>query len=197
MKTKVSYSWPNFRIDPSWTLFLDRDGVINRRLPMAYVREWDEFMFLDGVLESLPKMSFLFTRIFIVTNQAGIEKGLMSHEMLHEIHHKMLDVILFHGGKIDEIYYCPFTADLDPLCRKPNPGMALEAKKDFPEIEFSKSLMIGDSDSDIEFGNRLGMRTILVGDNNEAISKTTLAVPDAKMNSLADVADYFFQMTFP
>lgn len=197
MKTKVSYSWPNFRIDPSWTLFLDRDGVVNRRLPMAYVREWDEFMFLDGVLESLPKMSFLFTRIFIVTNQAGIEKGLMSHEMLHEIHHKMLDVILFHGGKIDEIYYCPFTADLDPLCRKPNPGMALEAKKDFPEIEFSKSLMIGDSDSDIEFGNRLGMRTILVGDNNEAISKTTLAVPDAKMNSLADVADYFFQMTFP
>jgi D-glycero-D-manno-heptose 1,7-bisphosphate phosphatase len=197
MKTKVSYSWPNFRIDPSWTLFLDRDGVVNRRLPMAYVREWDEFMFLDGVLESLPKMSFLFTRIFIVTNQAGIEKGLMSHEMLHEIHHKMLDVILFHGGKIDEIYYCPFTADLDPLCRKPNPGMALEAKKDFPEIEFSKSLMIGDSDSDIEFGNRLGMRTILVGDNNEAISKTTLTVPDAKMNSLADVADYFFQMTFP
>ena len=197
MKTKVSYSWPNFKIDASWTLFLDRDGVVNKRLPMAYVTKWDEFECLEGVLEALPKMSSLFGRIVVVTNQAGIEKGLMSHEMLHEIHHKMLDVILFHGGKIDEIYYCPYKPDLDPLCRKPNPGMALEAKKDFPEIDFSRSLMIGDSDSDIEFGNRLGMKTILVGDNNEAGSSTTLSVPDAKMNSLADVANYFFQLVFP
>lgn len=74
----------------------------------------------------------------MVTNQAGIEKGLMSHEMLHEIHHKMLDVILFHGGKIDEIYYCPYKPDLDPLCRKPNPGMALEAKKIFLRLIFQE-----------------------------------------------------------
>ncbi|MFZ1704306.1 MAG: HAD family hydrolase [Saprospiraceae bacterium] len=194
IKTKISNSWPNFKINDSWTLFLDRDGVINKRIPYAYVREWSEFEFLEGVLDALAKFNTLFEKIVIVTNQAGIEKELMSHEMLHEIHEKMMEVITFHGGRIDEIYYCPFKADLDPLCRKPNPGMALEAQKDFPNIEFKKSLMIGDSDSDIAFGNRLGMKTILVGKNQDVYKFETLSIPDAKMSSLADVAEYFFYL---
>ena len=193
MKTKAVFSWPTFRIDPGWTLFLDRDGVINRRIPMAYVTKWEEFIFLDGVLEALAKLASRFQTICIVTNQAGIEKELMTHEMLAEVHHQMLDYILYHGGRIDEIYYCPYTATLDPLCRKPNPGMALEAKKDFPHIEFKRSLMVGDSDSDIVFGNQLGMKTILVGDNPEAMSHAHNAIPDARMANLADVAEYFYQ----
>lgn len=194
IKTKIPFSWPTFRTDTSWSLFLDRDGVINRRIPYGYVTDWSEFEFLDGVLDALAKLSARFDKIFIVTNQAGIEKELMSHEMLHVIHQKMMEYITYHGGRVDEIYYCPYKADLDPLCRKPNPGMALEAKKDFPDIDFKKSLMVGDSDSDMMFGNRLGMKTILVGDNPDARSGDSMSVPDARMISLADVADYFFEI---
>ena len=128
MQSKIPFSWPNFKISSDWTLFLDRDGVINERLPDDYIKTWEEFIFLSGVLEALSIFSLFFQRIFIVTNQAGIEKGVISHEGLHEIHDKMMEIIMYHGGRIDEIYYCPFKADLDPLCRKPNPGMALQAK---------------------------------------------------------------------
>jgi histidinol-phosphate phosphatase family protein len=137
----------------------------------------------------------LFYRIFIVTNQAGIEKGLLSHEQLQSIHEQMLEFIQYHGGRVDEIYYCPFTAGTDPLCRKPNPGMALEAAREFPDIQFTRSLMVGDSDSDIAFGNRLGMKTILVGDKPDNHFSMPDALPDTRMSSLLDVAKYFQALT--
>ncbi len=190
IKTHISYSWPKIKnLSPEWTLFLDRDGVINERKVDEYITVWQDFKFLPGVLDALAIFSNIFGRIFIVTNQAGIEKGLMNHEDLEAIHQNMMEYIIYHGGRIDEIYYCPYKPDLDPLCRKPNPGMALEAKKEFPEIEFSKSIMIGDSDSDIAFGNNLGMKTILVGnkaDNNFSLPNS---IPDFKVSSLKDVAD--------
>ncbi len=189
LKTQISYSWPKINITPEWTLFLDRDGVINERKVDEYITRWDDFHFLPGVLEALSIFSNLFSKIFIVTNQAGIEKGLMSHEDLERIHQNMMEYILYHGGRIDEIYYCPYKADLDPLCRKPNPGMALEAQKDFPKINFSKSIMVGDSDSDIAFGNNLGMKTILVGEKAENNFLLPNSIPDFKVGSLKDVAD--------
>ncbi len=194
MGVLIPFSWPTFQISPEWTLFLDRDGVINERLPGDYVREWDSFSFLPGVLEALGLLSGLFGRIIVVTNQAGIEKGLMTHEQLTQIHELMMEYIRYHGGDIDEIYYCPYTAASEPFCRKPNPGMALEAVKDFPEIRLSKSLMVGDSDSDIAFGNRLGMKTILVGDKPDNRFALADSIPDCKMASLADVAAYFHSL---
>jgi histidinol-phosphate phosphatase family protein len=190
MQTKVSFSWPNFHVGPDWTLFLDRDGVINRRIPNDYVKTWEEFSFLPGVLEAIEIFGMYFSRIFIVTNQAGIEKGIMTHESLKEIHDQMLEYISYNGGHIDEVYYCPFTSLSDPLCRKPNPGMALEAQKDFPEIRFEKSVMIGDSDSDIVFGNNLGMRTILVGNKGDNTFGSLRSIPDCKLDSLSDYAHY-------
>lgn len=195
MKTKILHSWPSFKIKSDWTLFLDRDGVINHRIPGEYVKNWNEFRFLDGVLDALSLFNLMFDKIFIVTNQAGIEKELMTHDQLHDIHRQMMEYITYHGGRIDEIYYCPYKPDLDPLCRKPNPGMALEAKREFPTIDFKKSLMIGDSDSDIIFGNRLGMKTILVGDNKENLLADSLSLPDARMYGLADVARYFYELS--
>ncbi len=190
MQTKVSFSWPQFNVGPDWTLFLDRDGVINHRIPNDYIKTWEEFRFLPGVLDALGIFSLYFSRIFIVTNQAGIEKGIMTHESLKEIHDQMLEYITYNGGRVDEIYYCPFTALSDPLCRKPNPGMALEAKKDFPEIKFEKSVMIGDSDSDIVFGNNLGMRTILVGRKADNNFGSLRSIPDCRLDSMADYATY-------
>ena len=189
MHIKIPFSWPNFKFDNSWSLFLDRDGVINERIVGDYIREWDTFKFLPGVLEALEVFAALFTRICIVTNQAGIEKGLYTHEQLKAIHDQMMEYIRYHGGRIDEIYYCPYKPDLDPLCRKPNPGMALEAQKDYPDIIFEKSVMIGDSYSDIVFGNQLGMKTILVGNNPGTVNSLN-AIPDSRMSSLKDFADY-------
>lgn len=190
MEAKIPFNWPKFKFDATWSLFLDRDGVINKRRPDDYVKTWDEFIFLPGALNALEVFSMHFRRIFIVTNQAGIEKGILSHESLDKIHDQMLETIHYHGGRVDEIYYCPYTSALDPLCRKPNPGMALEAKKDFPDIDFHHCIMVGDSDSDIIFGNNLGMKTILVGDKvGNQFSKAN-ATPDCRMDSLSDFARY-------
>ncbi|MBL0025664.1 MAG: HAD-IIIA family hydrolase [Saprospiraceae bacterium] len=194
MTTKIQFSWPKFKFDNSWSLFLDRDGVINERLPGDYIKNWEEFKFLPRVLTSLEVFSISFRRIFVVTNQAGIEKGILNHEILKDIHNHMMEYIQFHGGRIDEIYYCPFKADLDPLCRKPNPGMALQAKKEFPDIEFKKCIMVGDSDSDIEFGNNLGMKTILVGNKGDNLFGNKNSFPDCRLASLPDLANYITGM---
>lgn len=151
-------------IDYTWTLFLDRDGTINKRLPGRYVQFWEDFEFLPHALEGLHILATLFERIIIVTNQQGIEKGIMTDEELHQVHTSMITEIQEVQGRIDNIYYCPHLAIHEPLCRKPNPGMALQAKEDYPEIEFSKSIMVGDMPSDIQFGNRLGMQTVKIGD---------------------------------
>jgi histidinol-phosphate phosphatase family protein len=153
----------SFNIDSTWTLFLDRDGVINKRIFGDYVKNPEGFEFIDGALEAINLLTPLFQRIVLVTNQQGIGKGVMSVQDLALIHEKMLAEIRDTDGRIDGIFYCPELAENDPICRKPNMGMGLEAQKQFPEIDFSKSIMVGDSPSDIEFGNRLGMRSIFIG----------------------------------
>ena len=154
-------------IDKSWTLFLDRDGVINEHRPEDYVKNEAEFVWIDGSKEAIRDLSKLFGRIVVVTNQQGIGKGLMSEYDLEKIHWNMQREVEEIGGKIDRVYYCPYVAQVKPKCRKPETGMAEQAKTDFPEIDFKKSIMIGDSRSDIEFGTRLGMITVKVGNEGE------------------------------
>lgn len=151
----------DLNIDGSWTLFLDRDGVINRRISRGYVTDWEKFEFLPGVEKAIKIFSGIFSRIVVVTNQQGIGKGLMTKEQLTEIHQKMVEHIDFAGGRIDAIYYCPALEEENSPYRKPAPGMAYKAKEDFPGIEFLKSLMVGDTESDIEFGHRAGMYTVM------------------------------------
>lgn len=141
------------------TLFLDRDGVINRHLHGNYVKTWEEFEFLPGILDALARWSKQCKHIIVVTNQRGVGKGIMTKETLLNIHNKMVTEIKKNGGRIDKIYYCTALTDDDPY-RKPNLGMAFEAKKDFPDIDFKKSIMIGDSESDMVFGRKAGMSVI-------------------------------------
>lgn len=152
-------SWIN---DNRPTLFLDRDGVINKRIPGAYVEKVEQFNFFPNLAEHFKILNKFFSRVIVVTNQQGIGKELMTHEDLAVVHDYMLFEIEMNDGVVDAVYYCPELADFDPPCRKPNPGMALEAKTNFPDIDFKNSLMVGDSESDIQFGNRLGMKTLLV-----------------------------------
>lgn len=170
------------RVDNDWTLFLDRDGVINHKIPNDYVKSVDEFEFKDGVLTAMTKLRQYFRRIIVVTNQQGIGKEIMSHEDLYNVHNYMMVMMEDYNAPIDGVYYCPHLAVLDPLCRKPNPGMALEAQKDFPEIRFHKSIMVGDSVSDIEFGHRLKMKTVLVGN-------TDCDLQDYRVSDLEDLLD--------
>ena len=167
-----------------WSLFLDRDGVINRRLVDDYVKSWEEFEFLPGVLEAIALFARKFQHIFVVTNQQGIGKGLMGEEDLQEIHRRMLDEIQKAGGRIDRIYHCPsLAADQSPR-RKPNPGMALQAGEEFPEVDFSKSIMAGDSVSDMEFGRNAGMHCVFIG------SPDDYPEADAYFDSLAAFAGF-------
>jgi histidinol-phosphate phosphatase family protein len=160
-------SLSTLNIDPSWTLFLDRDGVINRRIVDDYVKKWEDFEFLEDVLKAMEIFDKKFGRIVIVTNQQGIGKGLMRHEDLELIHKNMQYEISYFKGRIDKIYFSPYLALENHADRKPGIGMALKAKKDFPEIDFSKALMVGDSGSDMEFGKAAGMRTVFIGETNK------------------------------
>lgn len=157
----------DLNIDSSWSLFLDRDGVINKRIVDDYVKKWDEFEFLDGVIDAIKKFSSVFGKIVVVTNQQGIGKGLMRPEDLELIHRNMMYELTYFGGRIDRAYHSPFLASENHPTRKPGIGMALQAQKDFPEINFSKSIMVGDSGSDIEFGKNAGMKTIYIGTTNK------------------------------
>ena len=146
------------------TLFLDRDGVINKKIDGDYVRNWSQFEFLPNVIEALKILNTLFDRLIIVTNQRGIGRGLMSEKNLENIHRQMLSILMKEGIKIDKIYYCPHDYKKETCnCRKPKIGMVLQAKKDFPDIDFRNSIMVGDSLSDIEFGRNAGMKSFLIG----------------------------------
>lgn len=174
------------KIDKSWTLFLDRDGVINKDKPGSYVFNPDEFHFYNGVPDAFKTFGKKFGRIIITTNQRGIGKGLMSENDLTAIHNKMVDAIKEAGAKIDAIYYCTSLSNA-AFERKPNPGMALRAKKDFPDIDFSKAIMVGNNISDMLFGKNAGMYTVFVKTTNPG---QLFPHPDTDLdfNTLADFA---------
>lgn len=152
-------------IDKTWTLFLDRDGVINLHYPNDYVKNWDEFYFLEGALDALSRLGEIFKRILIVTNQQGVGKGLMSKNDLQFIHDEMLREVRKYGGRLHAIYAATeLVANDTQQMRKPGIGMALKAKKDFVDIDFAKSIMVGDSITDMQFGKNAGMITVFIGD---------------------------------
>ena len=176
-------SLKKLKIDKKWTLFLDRDGVINERLIDDYVKALNELSIMKGVPEAIRDFSRIFGRIVVVTNQQGIGKGMMDEEDLELIHGYMNNLFEEYGGKIDKFYFAPQLASENSPFRKPNTGMGLTAKKDFPEIDFERSIMIGDSETDIEFGMNLGMKTIMLTNGRNLTTKA-----DYIFNNLQAVA---------
>lgn len=172
----------------NWTLFLDRDGVINSRIIGSYVRNWGEFEFMDGALEAMPIFKEKFEQVVVATNQQGIAKGLMTATDLEKVHEQMLKAIAKAGGLIAKAYYCPLHERENPHCRKPNAGMAEQAQKDFPSINFTQSVMVGDSPSDIEFGHRLGMKTIFI--------TTRQDIPNQELKDIQAKIDFTFDSLY-
>ena len=181
------------KFDNSWTLFLDRDGVINEREEGGYIKKVEDFSFIPGTIKAIEKLSSIFGRIVVVTNQAGIGKGLMTEKHLQAIHKHMMKTIDLLDGRIDKIYFCSDKPDSNSPNRKPETGMAMQAKADFPEIEFSRSVIVGDAMSDMEFGARLGMVKVFIDDGGADSSlKEGIRVdikPDFQFDSLKSFVD--------
>jgi len=149
-------------IDHTWSLFLDRDGVINERVFGGYITTVDDFKFISGTLDAINRLSNYFHLTFVVTNQQGIAKGLMTERNLLEIHTYMCNKILQNGGRITKCYFAPNLKNAIDNMRKPGPVMAELAQMEYPEVEFKRCVMVGDTDSDILFGKNIGMKTVRI-----------------------------------
>jgi histidinol-phosphate phosphatase family domain/HAD-superfamily hydrolase, subfamily IIIA len=167
------------------TLFLDRDGVINRQIIGGYVTHLDEFEFLPGVLDAMAILAKQFDYIFLVTNQQGIGKGVFSISDLDKIHEHMLEKIDLHGGRIDKIYFCPELESTNSQNRKPNPGMGLQALQEFPDIELNATIMVGDSLLDMQFGKNLGVKTVFLT-NGKPVLPEIEAIADCTFTNLLE-----------
>lgn len=175
------------RYDKSWTLFLDRDGVINDEIVGSYVTNWEEFVFSDGALEALQVLAARFGTIVVVTNQRGVGRGIMAMDDLRNINVRTYEAVKAAGGRIDKIYACTAVADTDHN-RKPNVGMAMQAREDFPAIDFRRSVIVGNSISDMEFGKRVAMRTVFLTTKHAPVGLPHPLV-DEQWGSLAEWAD--------
>ena len=147
-------------------VFLDRDGTINEE--MGYVNHLERFVLLPRVGQAIRLLNENGLKAVVVTNQSGVARGYFPESLVHQIHHKMQDLLKTEGAQIDGIYYCPHhpEAGNPPYrqkcrCRKPAPGLVEEAVKDL-DIDCSKSYVIGDRGLDIEFAHRIGAKGILV-----------------------------------
>ncbi len=176
-------------IDQGWALFLDRDGVINQRIQDDYVKLPDEFDFIPGVIEALNIFAKIFDPIVVITNQQGIGRGVMTNAQLKLVHEKMLQKVSESGGRIDAVFFSPDLKNKGSFTRKPAIGMGLKARKQFPSINFKRSIMAGDSYSDILFGHRLGMVTILIGRDKDLAFQCS-GILDFSFPDLVSLAEY-------
>jgi histidinol-phosphate phosphatase family protein len=158
--------------------------VINKRIPGAYIGSIREFVFIPGALEGIASLSRVFKRVIVVTNQQGIGKGLITAEQVEDVNNFMVAEIKKYGGRIDQVYVCPDLSSDVPNCRKPNPDLAYRAKNDFPDIEFEKSIMIGDSTYDMIFGKNLGMKTVLIPTKQEEMIRYCSISVDWRISGL-------------
>jgi D-glycero-D-manno-heptose 1,7-bisphosphate phosphatase len=144
------------------TVFLDRDGVLNEKMPEGrYVTGWHEFHLLPGVPEAVARLNRAGLRVLVVSNQRGIALGLYTATDVENMHASLQNLLKTHGAHVDSFYFCPHDKK-ECNCRKPLPGLFEQAAAQFPDLAAETSVMIGDSLSDIEFGHRLGMKTVFI-----------------------------------
>jgi D-glycero-D-manno-heptose 1,7-bisphosphate phosphatase len=152
-------------------VFLDRDGVINRRAPEGgYIRRWAEFEFLPGALDALSAMQDAGAALFVATNQRGVARGLVEPRKLTQIHLRMRAAAAAAGVRFAGIFVCPHEVGMCD-CRKPDVGLFRQAQQAQPWVSFAEAHLVGDSISDLQAGHRLGMRLWLVGAQHRAVAR--------------------------
>lgn len=142
-------------------ILLDRDGVINRRIPDGYVTCWEQFEFLPRVLDALRLLAESSYKVLVVSNQACISKGLMSPEELAQLTSRFVEAVMKSGGRICDVYYCPHRAEDGCDCRKPNPGLLRRAQGEHGFV-FAQTFLIGDSERDLMAAHEVGCPAVLV-----------------------------------
>jgi D-glycero-D-manno-heptose 1,7-bisphosphate phosphatase len=143
------------------TVFLDRDGVINRDSP-DYITRWDQFVFIPGSLAAIARLTAAGAAVIVITNQSAVGRGMMDGAALENIHRNLCRTVAARGGRIDAVFHCPHHPDRKCDCRKPEPGLILQAQRRF-NLDLAAATMIGDSARDVQCGLRAGCgRTILV-----------------------------------
>jgi D-glycero-D-manno-heptose 1,7-bisphosphate phosphatase len=174
------------------TIFLDRDGVLNQKMPNgSYVTSWADFHLLPGVPEAIGRLNRAGLRVMVVSNQRGIALGLYTTADVEAIHSVFQSVLKANGAHVDRFYFCPHDKR-QCNCRKPLPGLFEQAAAEFPAITASTSAMIGDSLSDIVFARRLGMLTIFIEGDQERHDPGAHAVgimADLRFPSLAEAVE--------
>jgi D-glycero-D-manno-heptose 1,7-bisphosphate phosphatase len=145
---------------PRPAVFLDRDGVLNENRA-DHVRTWEQVVFLPGVFEAMQRLAGSPFVVVVVTNQSAVGRGLMSAQTLATINQGIVQQVQQAGGRIDALYACPHGPDAGCPCRKPRPGMLLQAAQDLA-IDLERSYLVGDAVSDVEAGLAAGCRPILV-----------------------------------
>ena len=157
------------KTQPQKALFLDRDGVINEDAGYVYRRE--DFVFKEGIFEALREFARAGYALVVVTNQSGIGRGYYTLEQFDELCEFMLSEFEKEGVKIEKIYFCPHAPEALCGCRKPKPGMLLEAANEL-NIDLACSIMIGDKDSDVQAGQSAGVGVNLkLGDRLKSVAE--------------------------
>lgn len=152
-------------------VFLDRDGVINKKMPEGqYVTRWEDLQFLPGVANAITALKKAGFRVIVATNQRCVAKGLISLRDVDSIHKRMLAALAGENAVIDDVYCCPHEADPPCDCRKPRPGMLLSAARAHG-LDLSSSWMIGDSESDVQAGKTAGCKTARILNSGETSSE--------------------------
>lgn len=151
-------------------VFLDRDGVINRNRD-DHVKSWDEFQFLPGSLTGLALLRQAGYRTFVITNQAVINRGVLSSWALDNIHRRLMGQVERAGGKIEAVLYCPHRPEENCACRKPRPGLLEQVRQRYA-TSLEGSWLVGDHANDIAAGLQAGCRTILVLSGRTALGQT-------------------------
>lgn len=177
---------------PTPAIFLDRDGVVNENRA-DHVKGWDEFRFLPGVFRAAKALSAFGLPIFIVTNQAVVNRNILSREDLADIHTRMLRHLRMRGARIEAVLSCPHESRQRCSCRKPEPGLLLSAAKSHG-IDLARSVLVGDAVTDVLAGKRAGCRTVLVLTGRgrtafESLHYDPAAIPDAVSRDLLGATD--------
>lgn len=166
-------------------IFLDRDGVINRERA-DYVKSWDEFELLPGALLAIGKLATLGVPIIVLTNQSAIGRGLVSSATVNAIHARLQEQVAAAGGRIDAFYLCPHHPEEGCHCRKPQPGLLLQAAADF-NLTLNLCVFVGDSITDYQAAKAVGCQSLLVASGRQGAWLESLRLTDAEMTLVPDL----------
>jgi histidinol-phosphate phosphatase family protein len=181
-------------LKPKKILLIDRDGVINKKAPKGeYINKWKDFEWIPETRTAMIHLAKEGFKFIVISNQAGIARGMVEHSELNRIHHKMKGDLINNGVDIIDIYFCPHNWDEGCLCRKPNPGMLLQASKEHL-FRLDKTLFIGDDPRDCQAAERAGAKSVFVGDDKDLKGLLSEELPIVSSPALDDIVDIILNM---